>query len=239
MANLSYTGVELELFEKAENWKTYFHDHIKKYLGPEILEVGAGIGATTTALYRRNHIRWLCLEPDPVLAARLSSLVDNHALPSICEIRSGVVADLPRGEMFDTLLYIDVLEHIEHDQAELESSSTHLKPGGFLVVLSPAHQSLYSAFDKAIGHHRRYNKETLSAVVPRQLKCVDLKYLDCIGAVASLANRFVIRSDLPNARQLRFWDKFMIPLSRVFDPLLGYRAGKSVLGVWEKQMWPT
>jgi len=147
--------------------------------------------------------------------------------------------DLQPEEMFDTIIYIDVLEHIANDREELKASCFHLKPGGFLVVLSPAHQSLYTPFDEAIGHHRRYNKHTLSAAVPEDLERIELKYLDSVGAIASLGNRFVLKSNLPSARQLSVWDKLMIPLSRVVDPLLGYRAGKSVLGVWRKTIAPT
>jgi hypothetical protein len=146
------------------------------------------------------------------------------------------VTDLKPEERFDTIIYIDVLEHIENDQEELKASGAHLKPGGFLVVLSPAHQSLYTPFDEAIGHHRRYNKKTLLAVVPDDLELVEMKYLDCVGATASLGNRFLLKQRTPNPKQLAVWDKLMIPLSKLVDPLLGYRAGKSVLGVWRKML---
>jgi SAM-dependent methyltransferase len=236
MTNLSYQGSELELFEKAKNWKAYYHSLIKEYLGREVLEVGAGIGSTTRALCSQRQSRWLCLEPDEDMGDRLKSLISNHELPSACQVTVGVVGDLKREETFDTIIYVDVLEHIENDREELKSSSEHLRPGGFLVVLAPAHQSLYTPFDKALGHYRRYNKETLSAVVPDELELTDLKYLDCIGATASLGNRLILKSKSPSVKQLAVWDKLMIPLSKLVDPLLGYRAGKSVLGVWRKAM---
>jgi len=239
MSNLSYTGSELELFERAENWKAYYQNLIKAYLGREVLEVGAGIGATTRMLCSQKQTRWLCLEPDPGMRYQLRFLITNRELPSNCQVRVGFVMDLQPEETFDTIIYIDVLEHIANDREELKASCSHLKPGGFLVVLSPAHQSLYTPFDEAIGHHRRYNKHTLSAAVPEGLERIELKYLDSVGAIASLGNRFVLKSSLPSARQLSVWDKLMIPLSRVVDPLLGYRAGKSVLGVWRKTIAPT
>lgn len=234
MSNLSYQGSELELFEKAKNWKAYYQSLIKEYLGPEVLEVGAGIGSTTRALCSPKQSRWLCLEPDLALGERLKSLISNHELPSACQVRVGLVTDLKTEEMFDTIIYIDVLEHIKNDREELKSSCGHLKPGGFLVVLSPAHQGLYTPFDEAIGHHRRYNKNTLRAVMPDGLELMELKYLDSVGATASLGNRFVLKRNNPSAKQLAVWDKLMIPLSKLVDPLLGYRAGKSVLGVWRK-----
>lgn len=239
MSNLFYKGSELELFEKAENWKAYYQNLIKDYLGQEVLEVGAGIGATTRILCSQNHSRWLCLEPDPAMGDLINSLIENHELPSNCQVKVGLVADLRPEETFDTVIYIDVLEHIENDRDELKLSCSHLRPGGFLVVLSPAHQWLFTPFDAAIGHHRRYNKSTLSAVIPESLERIELKYLDSVGAIASLGNRFVLKSNIPSARQLAVWDKLMIRMSRVIDPLLGYRAGKSVLGVWQKAIPPT
>ncbi|HVQ36053.1 MAG TPA: class I SAM-dependent methyltransferase [Pyrinomonadaceae bacterium] len=238
MNNLPYRGSELELFEKAKNWKAYYQSLIKDYLGREVLEVGAGIGATTKVLCSRRQTRWVCLEPDHELGNKLRSLIDKDQLPSTCEVRLGLVSELGPEELFDTVIYIDVLEHIENDQEELQSACDHLKPGGFLVVLSPAHQSLYTPFDEAIGHHRRYNKQTLLAVVPEELELTELKYLDSVGATASLGNRFVLKQKSPSVKQLAVWDKLMVPLSRLVDPLLGYRAGKSVLGVWRKSEPP-
>ena len=71
------------------------------------------------------------------------------AVSGTCAVLNRVRA--PADERFDTILYIDVLEHIDDDLGELARSATHLRPGGHLIVLAPAHQALYSPFDKAIG----------------------------------------------------------------------------------------
>ena len=68
------------------------------------------------------------------------------------------------------MLYIDVLEHIEHDLDELARAASHLAPGGHLVVLAPAHQALFSDFDRAIGHYRRYNRAGLQKLAPAGLR---------------------------------------------------------------------
>ncbi len=60
-------------------------------------------------------------------------------------------------------------------------------------------------------------------------------YLDSVGAFASLGNRVVLRQSMPTLKQILLWDGRMVPLSKVFDSLLGYRAGKSVLGIWRKK----
>jgi SAM-dependent methyltransferase len=230
MKNYTYIGSELELFREATNWKDYYYRTIFRYLGPEVLEVGAGIGGTTKALYRQPHNRWVCLEPDPQLIDVFKSDPD---LAQITEIRQGTLADLPTDERFDSILYIDVLEHIEDDQAEVQRAAAHLKPGGTFIVLAPAHQWLFSPFDRAIGHYRRYNRSMLSHLTPTGLTTVSIKYLDSVGLLASLSNRW-LRQRMPTPRQIKLWDTWMVPVSRSLDPILQYAIGKSVLGVWQK-----
>jgi hypothetical protein len=72
-------------------------------------------------------------------------------------------------------------------------------------------------------------------VIPEGFDRVELKYLDSVGLVASLGNRLFLKSGMPTARQIALWDKMMIPLSRLIDPLTRYRLGKSVLGAWRKK----
>jgi hypothetical protein len=74
-----------------------------------------------------------------------------------------------------------VLEHIEKDGEELAKSVRFLKDQGVLAVLAPAHQSMFTAFDTAIGHYRRYDKSMLPQTVPEGLRQERLIYLDCVG----------------------------------------------------------
>ena len=233
-APIDYVGEELELFAEAENWKSYLAHLISPRLGARVLEVGAGLGATTRALCRRAHDQWVCLEPDARLAARCGALVASGELPAFCRVVAGTLADLPPAERFDSILYVDVLEHIPDDRAELAAAAAHLEAGGNLTVLSPAHQWLFTPFDAAIGHCRRYSRSALARIAPSGLKCVRLVYLDSLGLVASFGNRALLRQSMPTARQIRFWDRTLVRASRRLDAWFGYRLGKSVLGEWIK-----
>ena len=234
MTTQAYVGSELELFAQAVKWKSYFKEQLKPYLGAHVLEVGAGIGGTTRILCDGKQQSWVCLEPDTELAARIKLLIDNNQLPSSCEVVAGTVTGVAEGPTFDTILYVDVLEHIKDDAGELQAASRRLKAGGLMVVLSPAHQCLYSQFDRQIGHFRRYNRKTLLNVSSAGLKCVALKYLDSFGLLASLANRLLLRQRMPTLKQIKWWDSHLIPISRAVDPLLKYKLGKSILAVWQK-----
>ncbi|MCJ2062023.1 class I SAM-dependent methyltransferase [Methylobacterium sp. J-088] len=230
-----YVGTELELFATARNWKRYWSDAIAPFVGGRVLDVGAGLGATAEIFAPRTGIAaWTCLEPDAHFAAHLATRIAAGGLPPRTRVLRGTTCDLDPTERFDTILYIDVLEHIRDDHGELAGAASRLADGGHLVVLSPAHPFLYAPFDAAIGHERRYTRATLRAAAPDGLQRVRLDYLDAVGFGASLGNRLVLRSAMPSAGQIAAWDRLMVPISRRLDPWLGFRAGKSVLGVWTR-----
>lgn len=230
-------GQELELFVHAHFWKRYWHKQIIRYLHGDVLEVGAGIGTNTVFLRKLSQKRWLSLEPDTLLLERLIDQVAKAGVPTV-EATAGVLADLPSAEKFDAILYIDVLEHIEKDAEEFEKAVTHLKDGGRIIVLSPAHQFLYTPFDQALGHFRRYNKKTLRAAGhdERLIPIERMAYLDSVGMLASLGNRILLKQMQPTLRQILAWDRLMVPLSRFVDPLTFWGVGKSILGVWQKPL---
>jgi SAM-dependent methyltransferase len=232
----TYIGQELELFRKAYNWKQYYRNIILPYLKGEILEVGAGIGATTEHLVNPDVSSWICLEPDTELAKRIELLISNKSLPSVCKLLIGTTDDLPLSKQYDAIIYMDVIEHIEDDGAELKRAAALLKPGGHLVILVPAHNWLRSPLDDSIGHFRRYNKARLKSVIPDSLNQVRLSYLDSVGLLASLGNKLFLKKTYPNARQIKIWDSAMVPVSKLIDPIMGFNAGKSVLGIWQKKL---
>ena len=116
---------------------------------------------------------------------------------------------------------------------ELKLAASRLRAGGRLIVLAPAHQWLFTPFDAALGHFRRYNRQMLHQLSPIGLRFERLIYVDAMGLAASIGNLF-LRQSMPTAGQVRFWDSWLVPVSRVVDPLFGYTAGKSIVAVWCK-----
>lgn len=227
-----YIGNELELFQLAVNWKRYLASRIRPFLAGDVLEVGAGLGANVPYFFSQEISTWTSLEPDPQLCELYNSNQTAGKIPSNCRLIQGTLATLKDSEHFDSIIYIDVLEHIENDRHEFESAYNRLKPNGHLVVLCPAHNFLFSPFDKAIGHFRRYNKKMY-----RQLSTqhpLKLEYLDSAGMLASIANKLLLKQDYPNERQIRIWDTLLVRISKMTDPLIFRLIGKSVLGVWKK-----
>lgn len=233
MSELDYPGNELALFAQAKNWKSYYADLLRPYIGGSVLEVGAGLGATMPALWNSSVSSWLCLEPDPSLAQELAKRLREFR-HGVVRARVGTVDDLPPEEHFDCILYIDVLEHIVDDREELHRAARRLSSGGRLIVLSPAFQFLFSPFDTALGHERRYTAASLARVFPRELTRERLLYADSIGGLLSFSNRLLLRKSLPTLRQVLFWDRVVVPVSRVLDPIARRWFGRSVIAVYSR-----
>jgi SAM-dependent methyltransferase len=229
----SYQGQELAIFAHARNWKSYWSSLLLAYLHGSVLEVGAGLGSNTLMLSTAPCRRWVCLEPDGLLLDELARKLREARLDRYATVQ-GTLDQLPAAERFDAIIYIDVLEHIQDDAGELRRAADHLEGGGRLIVLSPAHPSLFSPFDAAIGHYRRYTRKTLLAAAPPSLPLERVAYLDAFGLFLSLGNSLLLKQGLPTVNQILFWDRWVIPLSRLLDPLFGFRAGKSILAVWRK-----
>jgi len=235
MSDLSYYGEELDLFAGAIHWRGYWSSCVRPFLTGDVLEVGAGIGTNTRSLAPDKFRSWVCLEPDAKLADRAAVTLGANTATAECKVVVGTTETLAHRARFDTLLYIDVLEHIEDDKNELRRAAGLLKQGGQLIVLSPAHPWLYTAFDRSIGHYRRYNRASLLACGPEGCALNRIWYLDSVGMLASCANRFLLHQAMPDIRQILFWDRFLVRLSTLLDRLLMHRVGKSILAVWTKQ----
>jgi SAM-dependent methyltransferase len=225
-----YVGNELELFRLADNWKRYLASRLRRFVKGDVLEVGAGLGANVPYLYCDVVARWVSLEPDARLCDEYRRRQADGQIPAHCELVQGTVATPPPKETFDSILYIDVLEHIQDDKDEFERAYGRLRSGGHLVVVCPSHDFLFSPFDTAIGHFRRYDKRMYRELYDR--RPLTMEYLDSIGMFASVANKLLLKQSYPNERQIKLWDRLLVPLSRIADPLTFRLIGKTILGVW-------
>ncbi len=233
MPTKTYAGDELEIFAKAINWKKYYFSFIKPYIRDSVLEIGAGIGGSTAILCDGSQKDWTCLEPDTNQLRRIEDMIKKLQLPRCCKTKKGTIEDIDKKAVFNTILYIDVLEHIKNDSKELDMAVRHLAKDGFLIIGVPAIQWLYSKFDVSIGHYRRYNKNYLESIIPAGLKQEKLIYIDSAGLFASLSNK-ILRQDYPTERQVLFWSNVIINVSKFTDWIFKYSFGKQMIGVWKK-----
>lgn len=225
-----YLGGELELFQYASNWKKYFSKQISPHIKGDVIEVGAGIGANTEFLFNSKISSWTCLEPDSKLASEIPSKASN--IISKINIVIGTIESIENAK-FDTIIYIDVLEHIKDSRLEIQRAKQRLKINGKLIILVPAYNFLFNEFDKQVGHYRRYNKHLLLSEVNSTLKCKRLFYLDSFGFFASVANKYFLKKTLPSSSNINFWDKILIRISKPMDFITFKSFGKSLIGIFE------
>jgi len=111
-----------------------------------------------------------------------------------------------------------------------------LAPGGHLIILGPAFQFVYSPFDAAVGHCRRYTSAGLASIRPTGLISTAEFYMDAPSLMLSLANRLLLRNSTPRKAQIAFWDRAIVPVARVLDQLFGPYFGRSVVAIWQKPL---
>ncbi|HEY0979047.1 MAG TPA: class I SAM-dependent methyltransferase [Flavobacteriales bacterium] len=231
---IDYAGTELDLFQHARNWKNYYGARFRPFVRGRVLDVGCGMGVNADHLWNPAVTSYTFLEPDPQLLDQVPAHVRTPALRDARRI-NGTTSSIPVGERFDTILYLDVIEHIADSTAELRRAYELLAPGGHLLILVPAFNYLYSPFDKAIGHFRRYDKGILERELPPELSRLRTQYMDSVALFASLANKWFLGQSSPTLKQVLFWDRTIVPMSRVMDPLVFHRFGKSLLSITQKR----
>ena len=235
MSNIDYIGNELELFKHAHNWKAYYKNAIDPYIKGDVCEVGAGLGGTTTALINARSKSWTAVEPDADLSAMIDAELSGNPFASKVQVVHGILDDISSDKLFDTILYIDVIEHIEHDDAEFAKAAARLKHGGHLIILVPAFNFLYNSFDKSIGHFRRYDKTMLKQLENgKGLTRIRMSYFDSMGFFASTVNKLFLNKSTPSEGNIKLWDSVLVPFSKVIDPIIFRAFGKSLVGIWQK-----
>src|ERR1051326_5226239 len=123
MAEFKYAGTELEAFAHAANWKSSWARALRPFLAGDVLEVGAGMGVNTALLAARHPGRWTSLEPDSALLEQARLRLHAAGLAQRCELACGTLASIDAARTFDTIVYLDVLEHIEDDRGEVERAA--------------------------------------------------------------------------------------------------------------------
>jgi SAM-dependent methyltransferase len=130
---------------------------------------------------------------------------------------------------------VNVLEHIEDDAEFLRQLAEHLRPGGRLLIFVPAFETLYSDFDRAIGHHRRYRLSTMATTVDKAgLEVADVRYVNSVGAVAWWMMVKQLRQTPARTAAVKLYDRAIVPALRRREARRPPKFGQSVFCVARK-----
>ena len=211
---------------------------LSPFLTGRVLEVGAGAGFVTTEL--ASHCREVvAIEPTNELFVELQER--TKALSNVTLVHS-VLNDYVKAQSdkshvvaatFDTIVYINVLEHIEADRDELSIAKSLLSPDGKILIVVPAHQWLYAKVDQLTGHFRRYSKRGLRGVIDEaHLSVQSLRYFDAIGLLPYLLMYKWLRSTATAGTNAVVYSRLIMPISYFLYRLTqGRLIGKNLIAV--------
>lgn len=219
----------------AHNYMEWIISTLRPYLGRNVLEVGVGHGSYYEYLGKLGTYRGIDIDPDNVRLSCSRYPIGNFELTDVCSEKFR--SDYPPGRV-DTVVCCNVIEHIEDDRRAIANMANALSPGGHLLILVPALQQLYGDLDRLAGHCRRYHKSSmLKACEGAPIKILELRYFNPIGGLAwwvnSLARHDSLDDSAVNA-QIRFFDRYVVPASRLIDPLTREFFGQSLICIARK-----
>lgn len=225
---MKYPGEELDNFDKATVWRKYIYFEIKKFISGKVLEVGAGIGSFTNNYM--SMIEDITLsEVDKDNFEIIKNKFKNHKIDITRKTTNEI------NTKFDTIMYLNVLEHIEKDKEEIKTAISRLNSKGHLIILVPAHNRLYSKFDEAVGHFKRYEINFFKNLSLENCKIKKVIYLDAMGYFLYYLNKiFFSKETYPSKLKIFIWDKIFTPLTFILDKLLLNKFGKNILYIVKK-----
>ena len=222
----------LQSMRRARGLNRWVLEQFRRYLGQRVVEAGCGIGNFTELLLDRERL--VCLDSDPLYVEmmkwRLGHLENLRA--ERFDLSDTAAYQTLKSEAVDTIVCLNVLEHIAPDEAVLRAYYDLLEPGGHAIILVPAHPWLYGPCDAAIGHERRYTQlELHTKMQAAGFEIVSMQEFNRLGVPGWWLNKTLGRRDL-NPRQMRAFEA-LLPLAKLAEAMKLW-PGLSLIGVGRK-----
>ncbi|MCA1616755.1 MAG: class I SAM-dependent methyltransferase [Acidobacteria bacterium] len=226
---------DLEVMAQANNYRDWMYRRIEPFVGRRVLEVGAGIGNFTQLLLDRElvvptDISRLCL-------ARLEERLGDRlrARPKLLDLGDPSDEDWAAYD-FDTIICMNVLEHVEDDAAALSFMHSALVEGGRAIILVPAFMFLHGTIDRSIGHYRRYTrKELLPRMRTAGFRVERSFYMNVVGIAGWFWNNRVRRIAEEDRAQIRLFDTYIAPWAERVERALPPPFGLSLIAVGRRE----
>lgn len=220
--------------ETAHNYTRWILGTFEPYYGRRLLEVGLGHGGYRQFLPAGIEYLGVDIDPDSVARARARS---PNTVYLQADVTDPELSARLAGRAIDTILCVNVLEHIERDETAVGNLLSVLEPGGHLLILVPAFQSLYSELDRMAGHVRRYTLRDVPRVVGGQGAVVQAHYFNAVGGLGWWLNKALRHESLNSGtvnRQIQVFDRLVVPVARVIDLAARRLFGQSMICVIRK-----
>ena len=233
MKEIAYEGSDLEALASAPNYYSWIMEIFSPWVSGHVVEYGAGIGTVSERLAHLASELTL-VEPSanlvPMLRARFATFKTNVIAESLERHSARMVP-----ESVDTVVLVNVLEHIEDDRAALNALVRMLRPGGHLLIFVPALQFLMSKLDRQLGHFRRYHRaDLIEKTQGAGAEVRECRYFDILGVLPWLIVNGLMGSTSVNSRLVGLYDRFVVPASKRLESGLDAPFGKNLVLVARK-----
>lgn len=219
---------------RAENYFAWQSRMIVRELGRRVVEVGCGIGNFTALLADRELVVALDCEEACIrnLRARFPDRANIQAL--VGDAANGALRDLARYRP-DSVVCVNVLEHIEDDTAALRAMAEILVPGGVMVLLVPAFPALFGPIDRNLGHCRRYRRGQVAKLAHSAgLEVRKLHYFNAAGFFGWWVNARLLKRQAQSDAQIAIFDRWIVPVLSALEGAVHPPFGQSILAVLRK-----
>ena len=220
----------LEDLEHSKNYSAWILELIGPHISGRIFEVGAGRGTYST--YFADHGHLTALEPSEAQSVALRERLKDY--PNAVVVTAPLNGAAAPGS-YDTVVLLNVLEHIPDDHEALRDIYESLAPGGKMVLWVPAFEALYGKFDQRIGHYRRYRRNELLALVHNVgFQQVTAKYTNMPGFFAWWLIVRVLGRAPTAGRLTAVHDRYFIPVIRRVERVVRPPVGQSLMVVAQR-----
>ena len=223
---------ELLQLSDANRFFRWIVDTFGAAIGPRTLEVGAGLGTVSRMMVERHpDISVLALEPAANVFPGLAATAAAHPGVTARQCTSGELLAEGHQAEFDSIVYVNVMEHIEDDIGEMRIAHQLLAPGGHLCVFVPAMPGLYSRIDHKSGHFRRYTKDTLrKKVAAAGYEIETVEYFDVASVLPYWLVYRVLGVENLSGSQNSLYDNVLVPVSQLVQKILRHPPfGKNLI----------
>lgn len=240
MAADEYSGHRnLEVTSQSRRFSNWMYKEIFPALKGDILEIGSGLGTYSEKIIQNisptSNITLTDISPSYLekLARKFSS--PKNVLVSRLDLNCKEDYDKTGYEKFDSIVALNVLEHVENDGLALQQLYKMLKSDGILVLLVPCHKFLYNRIDKNVGHFRRYTKKELEFKISKTPFVVKRTfYFNMLGIVGWYLNGTLAKNGQISSPAFKVFDCF-VPLSQYIERLLDRKIGLSIICYLKKE----
>lgn len=222
---------------KANNFTQWLYSEIKPFLKGNILEIGSGLGTYSEKICHDFPKSQITLSDiDQKFIINLKRTFKSFSKVKVIKLNLNKKNDLNKlRDKFDSILLINVLEHIKDDLAALNNLANLLKPKGKIIILVPAHKFLFNCIDVEVGHYRRYNLQELkSKISQKKISLYKIFYFNFMPIFAWYLIGTILKNSSINEKAMGFYDKMVPSFKFIENKIFKKRFGISLIAILEK-----